>query len=200
MDQTTVNTYNSGASSYAADYEKFAEENRKFIDQCMNLIKDREDPFILELGCANGRDAEHLKKFTKNYLGIDVSEELIKLARIRNPNLKFEVADIIDYQFPWSIDGIFSFATLIHLDKEGLEKTFTQIKSHLNPSGIFVASFIKGEGSFTRKDEKGERLYYRYNPEFIEQLAGPELETIHKEVTSPPTLEDQWFRIILRKK
>lgn len=55
---------------------------------------------VLDIGCGNGRMAEIFADSKIEYLGIDNSEELIKIARERfkgKPWVKFEVGDILDF-------------------------------------------------------------------------------------------------------
>ena len=58
---------------------------------------------VLDFGCGNGRMAEIFASEKIEYLGIDNSEELIKIARERfkdRPWIKFEVGDILDFVSP----------------------------------------------------------------------------------------------------
>ena len=54
---------------------------------------------LLDLGCGSGLLVDHLKKtnqlYKYNYHGVDISNEMIKVAKERLPSHKFEVRDIL---------------------------------------------------------------------------------------------------------
>lgn len=72
----------------SVDFERFDTETRKIL----SLFADKK---VLDVGCGYGR----LSDIFTNYLGIDFSEEMIKLAREQYPNKRFEVAETTDEQF-----------------------------------------------------------------------------------------------------
>jgi alkylated DNA repair protein alkB family protein 8 len=101
---------------------------------------------ILDLGCGNGRLIEALKNKKIDYLGIDNSEELIKLAQINYPNNKFLVSDILNLENVKEIssdkfDHIFCLATLQHLPGRELRiNALNQMKNLLARDGRIVVS------------------------------------------------------------
>lgn len=199
MDKQTVQTYNSGAEQYASDYEKFSAASKEFIDTLLGLVPNQDNPLVVDLGCGNGRDAEYFSRFTSQYLGIDASEEMIKLAQARNPKLKFLVGDIAASPLPPEIDLVVAFASLLHLNPDELNKLLQNISLNLKPGGIFGATFMEGEGSFNREDDKGTRLYYRHQPEKIKETLGKSFELVSAEPISLPGLIDKWVRVIFKK-
>ena len=54
---------------------------------------------LLELGCGEGHQSEHLSKLTDTLYGLDVSEKAIERARQRVPGGNFAVADLATQ--PW---------------------------------------------------------------------------------------------------
>lgn len=200
MDEQTIKTYNDNAAKYASDYEQFAEGNQKFIDQVLEFVPNKNNPLVVELGCGNGRDAQHLKKYTKNYIGIDASEGLIKLAQKRNPELHFIINDMTKADLPDNIDLVLAIASFLHLSKAELEEMIANIIQKLKPGGILGVLSIKGQGSFVREDDKGKRLYFRYTTKELVTMAKDQLEILEEAESSIPQLEDTWFRAILRKK
>jgi len=71
---------------------------------------------ILDAGCGNGRLNFWLTKnnFRGEYFGIDLSKNLIALARKNFPNKKFETQDLLDFKKPNSDSTIFCIAVLHH--------------------------------------------------------------------------------------
>lgn len=67
---------------------------------------------VVEVGCGDGRWSQYFD----NYLGTDISKNLIKIAKKENPDKKFKVWDI-RHGFPKGYDLIFGYTVLLHLPK-----------------------------------------------------------------------------------
>ena len=93
----------------------------------------------LEIGCGTGAFARQLAGRCEHVIGIDLSAEMIRVARSRSSrleNLEFELADAMSWKFPQShFDFICSIATLHHLEQREL---LPKIKAALRPGGVFV--------------------------------------------------------------
>jgi len=192
----TIETYNKSTKALA---DKFNKSGAR-IDDIERVFAhfEKNDLNVLEIGCGNGRDAQEILKHTKNYLGIDVSEEMIKLAKESLPEAKFVVADIEDYVLPVNLDIIFAFASLLHTDKDSLRQILDSAYRALNPGGIFFISLkYGGYHEKTTTDKFGTRTYYFYTPEKIFELMDKKYKVIYENIYS---LRDQeWFTIILQK-
>ncbi|MEK7167706.1 MAG: class I SAM-dependent methyltransferase, partial [Patescibacteria group bacterium] len=100
---------------------------------------------VLDLGCGNGRMADIFSDSQVSYLGLDNSEELIKIARKRfenNPKVKFEAGDILDLHLE---KGKYSLVLLIavlhHIPTKELRlKVLRDVFSCLKPGGRLVMS------------------------------------------------------------
>ncbi|MBV9159372.1 MAG: class I SAM-dependent methyltransferase [Candidatus Kaiserbacteria bacterium] len=83
------------------------------------LAKLPEHPFVLDAGCAHGRDSEAMAKRGANVVGVDISKPLLKIARERYPKIQFVQADFRKLPFDDGIfDGVWSQASLVHLESE----------------------------------------------------------------------------------
>jgi len=93
----------------------------------------------LEIGCGTGAFARQLARCCRRVIGIDLSAEMIRVARSRSSrieNLEFELANAMSWSFPQShFDFICSIATLHHLEQREL---LPKIKAALRPGGVFV--------------------------------------------------------------
>lgn len=93
----------------------------------------------LEIGCGTGAFARLLAKRCKRVVALDLSPEMVRVARSRSgqfDNLKFELADAMTWDFPKShFDFICSIATLHHLDQRTL---LPKMKHALKPGGVLV--------------------------------------------------------------
>ena len=95
---------------------------------------------ILDIGCGNGRLLELLKDKRIDYIGIDNSEELIRIAKNRYPQNKFLMADALNLPFAEnSFDKIFSVAVFHHIPSKELRSQFLkEARRVLKPEGFLI--------------------------------------------------------------
>jgi len=93
----------------------------------------------LEIGCGTGAFARRLAKQCKHVVALDLSSEMIRVARSRSTqfhNLEFQLADATTWNFPHShFDFVCSIATLHHLNQREL---LVRMKESLKPGGILA--------------------------------------------------------------
>jgi 2-polyprenyl-3-methyl-5-hydroxy-6-metoxy-1,4-benzoquinol methylase len=93
----------------------------------------------LEIGCGTGSFARLLARQSKHVLALDLSPEMIRIAKARShniPQIDYQLADISTWEFLRErFDCIVSIATLHHLP---LETTLEKIKSALKPGGVLL--------------------------------------------------------------
>ena len=76
---------------------------------------------MLDVGCGNGRLAEDVAPSGVEYTGIDISTELIGLAKQQRPQFSFTVADMTDLPFrDHSFEVITAIASLQHVPSRDL--------------------------------------------------------------------------------
>ena len=129
----TRKDYNVISDQFSRAREKIWEEMKFLADDY--LIEGEK---VLDLGCGNGRFYELLNK--GDYIGVDSSEELIKIARKRYPKVKFQVADALNLPFPDNyFDKVYAIAVFHHIpSKELREKFLSEIKRVLKPEGFMI--------------------------------------------------------------
>jgi SAM-dependent methyltransferase len=192
----TVATYNAAAQAMAQKFRGIGARSSD-VERALALVTAPE-PHVLEIGCGDGRDAKEITKRTPYYLGIDISTSMIAEAKRYVPGAKFEVADVESYAFPKGLDIVFSFASLLHSDREAVGAVLARAHEALNASGIFYISLKYDEyGEVTKTDEFGTRTYYMYTPALIRELAGDAYEVVFAE--EQELRGQRWFTIALRK-
>jgi len=106
----------------------------------------------LEIGCGTGAFARLLAARCGHVIGIDLSAEMIRVARSRSSrfeNLEFALADAMNWKFPQShFDFICSIATLHHLEQREL---LPKIKDALKPGGVFVLLDLVASSGLTER-------------------------------------------------
>ena len=197
--QQTIDVYNATAESMT---KKFAGFNVRTADISHAFSYIQKDiPKVVEIGCGNGRDAREILRYTSDYLWMDISGEMIRLAKESLPEAasKFVVADVEEFEFPQWIDIIFSFASLLHTPREKLQKVLWEMLLALNPGGIAFISLKHSDvyEEFTKTDEFWTRTYYYYCPQDILDISGDKYSW-HK-VDHQNLRGQKWFTIILWK-
>lgn len=94
---------------------------------------------VLEIGCGTGGFSRRLAKRSGRVLALDLSPEMIRLARARStqfPNIEFELADVRERPLPAaSFDCLASIATLHHLP---VRETLLKMKAALRRDGVLL--------------------------------------------------------------
>lgn len=94
---------------------------------------------VLEIGCGTGGFARRLAERSQHVLALDLSGEMIRIAREQSaqfPNIDFQLADVRDMPFPIaSFDCIASIATLHHVP---IREILLKMKAALKPGGVLL--------------------------------------------------------------
>lgn len=100
-----------------------------------------EDGLIVDLGCGSGLSAEELVRAGYRVLGIDISADMIEIARCRVPMAEFQVESLFKVEIPdcsavISIGECFNY--LFDPDHPTLTQAFQRIYDALAPGGVFI--------------------------------------------------------------
>jgi len=83
------------------DYEQEAKEITRIVEESLHSEGRR----LLDVACGTGRHIEYLKdQFEVE--GLDISREMLEIARVRNPNVTFHQADMTDFNLGKKFDVI----------------------------------------------------------------------------------------------
>jgi SAM-dependent methyltransferase len=99
---------------------------------------------VLDYGCGGGFWGEQLSPHVKKYIGLDVSQRSIDLARKRLPKSKHSnvtlkrVDSLSDYRNAPKIDTLFSFATIWHFPTTGYLIDFLKAVKRLEPQKVIL--------------------------------------------------------------
>lgn len=91
----------------------------------------------LDVACGTGRHLEFLRR-THRVAGVDVSPEMLRVARRRLPGVRFVRGDMRRFRLHESFDVVSClFSAVGHLRTEDdLRRTFVNFARHLNPGGV----------------------------------------------------------------
>ena len=145
-------------SSVEADFDRLAlldEEgwttNNHYHDSLLKHVPPNCEN-ALEIGSGTGTFARDLARVCKRVVALDLSGEMVRIARSRSSrfaNLEFQLADAMTWDFPQShFDFVCSIATLHHLDQREL---LVKMRDALRPEGVMVVlDLVQSERPFER--------------------------------------------------
>ncbi len=136
------------------------------------------NPRILDLGCGPGYESMRIAETGANVVGVDFSEECIRIARERCPQCRFEVVDFRDLDERFGrFDGVFASGSLPHLAPEDFLKVLKNIGGILTGNGHVAIIIVDGEGISDKMSclevdgRKLKRTVYLYTKEYVIQEA-----------------------------
>ena len=131
-------------------YEKLAQlykkewgkESIRYADLVSSLINKYgiEAKFILDVACGTGILAAELKKMNFDVSGIDLSEDMISIAKENSSEVDFQVADMRDFKLSRKFDIITcAFDSINYItNNEDMKDTVDNIYNHLSDNGYFI--------------------------------------------------------------
>ncbi|MFZ8830322.1 MAG: class I SAM-dependent DNA methyltransferase [Candidatus Aenigmatarchaeota archaeon] len=125
------------------EFGKFDEYAIPYIFQQLKKLKYKPKK-VLDLACGNGIASVLLAKKGMKVYGLDISREMLKIAKLRakkaNVRITFIHAYMRNFTLPEKVDLVVSlYDSLNYLLKlEDLEKTFKNVFNVLVPGGIFI--------------------------------------------------------------
>lgn len=160
----TINWYDENAEEYAKFSYAIAQSD--VIDKFITMLPKK--PFILDAGCGPGRDAMIFYQKGATVTGVDLSSELIKIAKKKNPEITFIEGNFLNLPFKnESFDGVWAHAALVHLETiKEVKKALLEFYNVLKKRGIlnvYVREQSKTEEYVIVKDKKANNeRFFRY--------------------------------------
>ncbi|MDO4617863.1 MAG: class I SAM-dependent methyltransferase [Lachnospiraceae bacterium] len=119
--------------------EAFGEQLMIYLKQHAVTVRNS-----LDLACGPGVLCELLKRHGIASAGMDFSEGMIAIARERDPEIPYEVADMITYRPEQSFDLVTCTGDAMNhiTDLKDVDRIFQNVYGYLNPEGLFVFDIL----------------------------------------------------------
>jgi len=105
------------------------------------------NPRVLDLCCGAGYESMRMHRLGSQVIGLDFSEESIRIAREHNPEIDFHIDDMLnDYSHIGKFDGVAAIAALVNLANSQLKQAFQMIYNVLKENGILLVVVQDGTG------------------------------------------------------
>ena len=164
--------YNAMSSEYLAHRGELKSD--KYVRKFLQLLP--KNSLVLDLGCGAGVPIDDLiLKAGHRVSGVDISEEMIKRARLNCPGGEYQVGDVSKLASgEWEVEGIVSMYTMFHIPRNQHEGVLAVIASYLPKGGPLLISM--GDVEFEGEHEMyGETVWasqwgVKKNRELLERV------------------------------
>ncbi len=158
------------AERFPAIYRRLPVD-RAVLDLFCTLVVDvgRE---VADVGCGPGALTGHLVDRGLEPHGVDLSPEMVRVARRDHPGFRFSVADVRELPFrDASLDGVVAWYSLMYLAPDDRPRAFGEIARVVRPGGYVVIGYKQGDDSLRRGGRRVgvEFDIYWYSPEEVER-------------------------------
>ncbi len=134
---------------YDAMYQTFIDYDKEF-DFYNQLLLNHNAKGVLEIGCGTGNLAKRFLKVRKEYIGLDLSEEMVNLSKSKNPDGSFIHGSVTDFELQEKVDAVIitGRTTSYLIDNIDLNKALYTIHQNLNEDGLLIFDFIDASRFF----------------------------------------------------
>ena len=141
--------YSTLANIYHEMYQQIFDYDKEF-EFYDALLKSNNCHKILEIGCGSGMLARRFLKNGYDYLGLDLFNEMLEIARCEVKSGRFIQSDMRDLQFENQFDGVLITGRSIAYvtDNQGIIDTMNGVHRSLTDKGLFVFGVFEANGIF----------------------------------------------------
>jgi len=131
---------------------------------------------VLDLACGTGTMAEILTKRGYDMIGVDISSEMLMVAKQKNPDILFINQDMRNFELYGSVDAVICLCDSLNyiLEYNELVQVFKQVANYLNPGGSFIFDInteykykeILADNNFSHTEEDAAYIWENfYDPQ-----------------------------------
>lgn len=158
-DVQVLQAYASRATEYTAILEA-VDDMHELDRRRIELWAEQISGCVIDAGCGPGHWTDFLHKRGADITGMDLVPEFIESARVRFPDVSFQVSslralDIADR----SLGGVLAWYSLIHLPPAELPQVLSELRRVLTSQGHLLVGFFEGD-SAEPLDHAVTRAYY----------------------------------------
>jgi len=135
--------YSELAEVYEAMYATFINYKEEY-NFYQKILSSYHKKSVLEIGCGTGNLALHFRQNGLDYCGLDLSKEMIAIAKTKAPGCIFIERDMRNFQLEKPVQSIIITARSISylLSNKDVNSTFKSVYNSLENEGIFCFDFI----------------------------------------------------------
>lgn len=160
-------------------YDKWAKYLHSLLKANGVKISKRQDaaaPIVCELGCGTGNMTRRLHALGYDMIGIDISEEMLQIAREKEPegddSILYLCQDMCEFELYGTVAAVVSLCDSINYvtDEKDLQQVFKLVNNYLDPGGVFIFdlhtpyyySRVLGEQTICENRDEGSFIWENY--------------------------------------
>jgi SAM-dependent methyltransferase len=152
----TRSSYDTDASGYAEQVRGLL-EGMPYLRASLALFAEHVHGAgggpVADVGCGPGYVTGHLHDAGVDAFGIDLSPEMVAIARRDHPDLRFEVGTMTDLDLANdSVVGLVAFWSVIHVPDHAVPGVFEEFRRVLRPQGLLLIGFHVGDETRHRSE------------------------------------------------
>lgn len=166
--------YDAVATRYAELFSNVLETlpmERAMLTAFAELVQAHNAGPVADIGCGPGHVTAHLHALGLTTFGIDLSSEMVALARGAHPDLRFDEGSMTALDLADGVlGGILAFYSIIHTPPQQLPVVFTEFQRVLAPGGHLLLGFFAGDDPLPQEFDHKVTLAYRWSPDSLAEL------------------------------
>jgi ubiquinone/menaquinone biosynthesis C-methylase UbiE len=141
---TVANDY----ATYLPDTRAEASLDLAMIDAFIEAVGTSAEVRVLDAGCGTGRMSRYVADRGCRVEGVDLSSNMVAMARRDHGDLVFTVGSLTDLPYPDDqFAGVMLWYSIIHTPHSGQQQIFDEVARVLRPGGHVLVGFQAGEGT-----------------------------------------------------
>lgn len=191
--RTTRAFYDAVATDYA---ERFRDQlagkplDRALLAGFAELVQAAGTGPVADLGSGPGRVTAHLKALGLTVFGVDLSPQMVALARRAHPGLRFDEGSMTALDLPdGALGGIVAWYSIIHTPQERLPEVFAEFNRVLAPGGYVLLAFQVGDEPLHLAQPFGHAVsldFHRRQPDRVAELLRQSGLAVHARLLREP--------------
>ncbi len=137
------NLYKDLAQVYNAMYATFIDYKSEY-ELYKSFLDKYNKKSLLEIGCGTGSLSQHFVQNNYEYSGFDLSSDMLKIAKEKNPNTPFIQGDMRSFELEKQVEGVLITGRTISylVENNDMQSSFECIHRSLEKEGLFCFDFI----------------------------------------------------------
>ncbi len=179
------------AQVYDTMYQSFIDYKKEYLFYS-SLCEKHSAKSVIEFACGSGNLAQNFIKNFESYLGIDLSEDMLKIAASKVDTSLLEQGDMRNFKTEMKFDAaiITGRSTSYLTTALDFQNTLNSIKNLLNDGGVLLFDcidgskflpYIKQNPTVVHKARAKETSYYRKTSWYSKTSSNPDLIAWHSE-------------------
>ncbi len=148
--------------------------DRAVLAAFAEMLREHPGRLVAEIGCGTGRVAKHLQDAGSRVIGLDLSPEMLAIARATNEDLPVAAAHAGALPLrAGALGGLVAWYSLINMPTDALAEVFAEFARVTQPGATVLVAFQAGSGQRVDRTTSYEQpvslSYFRHDIDQVSQ-------------------------------